>query len=192
MERQYICVSFEHSSSSRAKLTFYETKNGERSLFLYHCRSYAGRCGFTQKKTEGDGKTPIGIFTITSAFGTEKTEGLKIPYVVTNRHIWVDDPKSGYYNTMQSGTLEGDWKSCERLHIPAYKLALAVDYNRRPAIPYRGSAIFIHCMTEHPYTEGCIALQEKDMRCLISHIDICKKPVIVIDSIDNIKRKYGV
>lgn len=189
MDKQYVFVSFAHDCDSRAKLTFVEKKDKKYKVYLDNCNVYGGKCGFTDKKTEGDRKTPTGTYPIISGFGTEKIEEVKIPYIITSRHVWVDDPESEHYNTMQCGGGNGKWKSAEKLNIPAYKYALVIGYNIKPAVPYGGSAIFIHCMTDNSYTEGCIALKEKDMYCLISNIDINKNPIIIIDSIEKIKRK---
>ena len=190
MNQQYIVVSFEHDNDSRAKLSFCEKNNQEYKIYLNNCKAYSGKCGFTNKKTEGDRKTPVGNYPITSGFGMERIEGVKIPYVITSsRHVWVDDPESEYYNTMQLGRGNGKWKSAEKLNIPAYKYALVIGYNVKPAVPYCGSAIFIHCMTDNPYTEGCIAIKEKHMHCLISNIDIYKNPIIIIDSMEKMKKK---
>lgn len=191
MNQQYIYVSFEYDYDSRAKLTFCEKKNQTYRIYLNNCNAYGGKGGFTNRKTEGDGKTPIGTYHIISGFGTEQVEKAKIPYVITdNGQVWVDDPESKYYNTMQQGEGKGKWKSAEKLNIPAYKYALVIGYNTNSPVPYGGSAIFVHCMTDNPYTEGCIAIKEKDMHCLISNIDVNKKPIIIIDSIEKIKRKY--
>lgn len=55
---------------------------------------------------------------------------------------------------------------CEALwrddHV--YDLILTISHNDRPAVPGKGSAIFFHIAKENfPPTEGCVALEEKDL-----------------------------
>ena len=53
-----------------------------------------------QMKVEGDGKSPAGIFSLSTSFGTiEKNDKIKLPYTKLNE--WtecVDDVKSSHYN----------------------------------------------------------------------------------------------
>ena len=59
---------------------------------------------------------------------------------------------------------------------PQYNYALALDYNKK-CIYLKGSAIFLHCFGNHTYTEGCIAVSEKDMKKILrnttTHTKIC-------------------
>ena len=45
-----------------------------------------------------------------------------------------------------------------------YDIVVVLGYNDRPVIPYRGSAIFLHCAKpDYSPTAGCIALLQKDL-----------------------------
>lgn len=187
MNQQFIFVSYENKKESLAKLSFCEWEKGGWKYYVKDEAAFGGKYGFTKKKKEGDFKTPIGVFQIISGFGTAVTRGLKLPYTIIDRQVWVDDAASGYYNTMQPEDDEKKWKSAERLKIPAYKYALATDYNKK-GIPDKGSAIFIHCRTDKEYTKGCIALPEKTMLAIVEQVDIQKKPVIIIDKKSIIKK----
>ena len=39
-----------------------------------------------------------------------------------------------------------------------------------PIVPYKGSAIFLHCMTGE-YTAGCVAVPENDMLIILNLLD---------------------
>lgn len=84
---------------------------------------------------------------------------------------WCDDRTSPYYNQEVSLPFA---KSHEKLwredHL--YDLVIDTDYNRKPAIKGRGSAIFIHlARPNYTPTEGCIALKRRDLVRLIGMID---------------------
>ena len=51
-------------------------------------------------------------------------------------------------------------------------MILILDYNMKPIIKNKGSAIFIHiAKREYSKTEGCIAISKKDMRLLLKNIN---------------------
>ena len=58
-----------------------------------------GRNGMGKTK-EGDQKSPIGLFSLGTAFGNApKPEGTNYPYrLLTPQDFWVDDSRSKYYN----------------------------------------------------------------------------------------------
>ncbi len=88
-------------------------------------------------KTEGDGKSPAGIFALSTAFGTgEKSDKINLPYTKLEEFTeCVDDANSTHYNRivnrMQIGNF--DWKSSEKmLEIrPQYDLGVFVEHNYR-------------------------------------------------------------
>jgi L,D-peptidoglycan transpeptidase YkuD (ErfK/YbiS/YcfS/YnhG family) len=54
---------------------------------------------------------------------------------------------------------------------PLYDIVLETDWNARPAIRGRGSAIFIHIARPGlKPTEGCIALGRKDIMLFLSRL----------------------
>src|SRR3972149_1786263 len=70
-------------------------------------------------KKEGDGKSPAGVFALTSAFGFEEAgAGLRLPYVrLADMLECVDDPSSRHYNRLvdRSEIASPDWKSSEKM-----------------------------------------------------------------------------
>lgn len=136
----------------------------------------------SQNSCEGDYSTPKGVFGLGFAFGTQSMNGLKLEYrVINNNCYWVDDSTSDLYNQwIESSNIT--WKSAEHLsdyHV-AYKYAVVINYNMNPIKPYKGSAIFLHCMTG-AYTAGCVAIPENDMYTIMKLLDRQKLPVIIIE-----------
>ena len=69
----------------------------------------------------------------------------------------------------------------EKLHLKKniYDIILILDYNIRPTIKKKGSAIFLHiAKKKYSPTKGCIAVSKKDMRKLLKFIS--KKTIIEI------------
>jgi len=129
-----------------------------------------GRSGVTHNKREGDGATPAGCWRLLQAFARLDghrfgANGLTMT-PIRRQDGWCDDVRSPRYN--QPVTLpfkashEEMWRE-DRL----YDLVIDSDWNRRPAIKGRGSAIFIHLRrADGGPTAGCIALSLRDMRIL--------------------------
>lgn len=129
-----------------------------------------GRQGVTRAKREGDGATPAGCWRMVQAFF--RRDGLQfgtsaIPRRPIRHHDgWCDDVRSPRYNRAVplpcAASHEEMWR---KDHL--YDLVIETDWNRRPAIKGRGSAIFIHLRRpEGGPTAGCIALSPRDMRIL--------------------------
>lgn len=140
------------------------------------------------RKKEGDGKTPAGVFGIGLSFGTAQPEEVrfsKLPYLLTNDMIeCVDDPASRYYNKIVSRDIvpDVDWNSSEKLlrqdHL--YDWAIVIEYNTRNIIPGAGSCIFFHVWrNETAPTAGCTAMPKEAMEKLMGWLDPALSPVVV-------------
>lgn len=136
-------------------------------------------------KTEGDGKSPAGIFTLSSAFGTtERIDKIKLPYTkLTEYTECVDDVKSNNYNQivnrMQIGNF--DWKSSEKMAeiTPQYDLGVFVEHNFEKQ-KGAGSCIFLHIWTTaNSGTAGCTAMERKSMESVLARLDPNKNPVLI-------------
>lgn len=136
-------------------------------------------------KTEGDGKSPAGIFGLTSAFGTvEKSNKIKLPY--TRLEEWtecVDDVKSSHYNRIVNRMQVGifDWKSSEKmLEIrPQYDLGVFVAHNSERQAG-GGSCIFLHIWKNaETGTAGCTAMERANIETVLHWLDAKKNPVLI-------------
>lgn len=181
-------------SDEGAKLCFYEKVieddneegNGNWELVL-ETDALIGKNGLGKTK-EGDGKTPVGVFRFTDAFGILENPGTKMEYVqVSERHYWVDDSGSKYYNQFISiDEVENDWESAEHIceYGESYHYVLATSYNS-DCIPGAGSAVFLHCTSDGATTTaGCIAIPESYMKEIIRNVE--PECVLIIDTVDHI------
>lgn len=142
-----------------------------------------GRNGVDKKK-EGDGKSPTGIYSFGTAFGTvSRPTGIKMPYTVSTEHdYWIDDVNSLDYNKWVN--YEGDpkerWASFERLKITPYKYSLVINYNTYDIVPGKGSAIFMHIESSSSKgTAGCINISEINMLKILKWLDPSKDPILI-------------
>ncbi|MCC6305704.1 MAG: L,D-transpeptidase family protein [Rhodobacteraceae bacterium] len=127
-----------------------------------------GRGGIRADKREGDGATPAGCHRVTGALYRPDRRGPGgLPgraRAVLPRDLWSDDPADAAYNRLVRAPHH---HRHERLRRPdrLYDLVLLTDWNRAPAVPGRGSAIFLHRWRKprHP-TAGCIAFAPADLR----------------------------
>ena len=137
-------------------------------------------------KTEGDGKSPAGIFPLISAFGTsEKAEFIKFPYTKLQEFTeCVDDAKSIHYNKivnrMQVGNF--DWESSEKmLEIGTeYDLGVFVAHNSNPISNGGGSCIFLHIWKDaNEATQGCTAMARENIETVLRFLNPSKNPVLI-------------
>ncbi len=183
--QQIIVVTTNSLTSQRATLRTYERRDGRMHEVFAPMSAVVGYSGISANKREGDGKTPVGIFDLSTAFGTAPSPaGVRLPYQRTTKNdYWIDDPSSPDYN--QWKTYEGDptkkWKSFERLQIDLYKYAVVMEYNTDPIVPGKGSAIFLHTWrgATSP-TAGCVAIAEADLVKLLKWLDPKKMPIISV------------
>lgn len=139
--------------------------------------AYIGKNGITYNKKEGDGRTPIGKFSLGIILGMHTKEEFvnknTLEYNQINRNMyWVDDYKSVYYNQLVDiSKVQKDWDSAEHLidYPIQYEYLIEIKTNPRN-IPQKGSAIFLHC-TNNKATEGCIAVNVVTMKKILENIN---------------------
>lgn len=138
-------------------------------------------------KQEGDGRSPAGIFSLSSAFGyapREQAGEVKLPYVQAVATLeCVDDPQSAYYNRIvdRAGVENPDWKSSERMRRDddQYRWGVVVDHNAKGE-PGCGSCVFLH-IWEAPGkgTAGCAAMNPSSMEDVLRWLDAKNRPLLV-------------
>ena len=183
---QIMIVVPEEKDSYFATFYYYVKKNKKWEEFLVS-EAHIGKNGLGKEK-EGDGKTPIGVFKFNKYFGIADDPGTKLPYIKLNDSLyWDGDSDSKYYNQMVNIETYQDFDKAQSEHLIeedlAYQYAMNINYNEE-GIPKKGSAIFLHCYSNKPYTGGCVALPELNM------IEVIKKASqnarIIIDYKENI------
>ena len=141
-----------------------------------------GKAGIGNKKTEGDNITPIGIFRIVKIY-YRKDRIKKItsnfrPIEISKDMCWCDDPKSKKYNQLiKLPTKYNNERLFKKNNI--YDLIIVLNYNMKPVIKNKGSAIFIHVAKKnYKKTSGCIALKKVHLLKLVKEIKKNTKVVI--------------
>jgi L,D-peptidoglycan transpeptidase YkuD (ErfK/YbiS/YcfS/YnhG family) len=141
-----------------------------------------GKAGIGNKKAEGDNITPIGIFRIVKIY-YRKDRIKKItsnfrPIEISKDMCWCDDPKSKKYNQLiKLPTKYNNEKLFKKNNI--YDLIIVLNYNMKPVIKNKGSAIFIHVAKKnYKKTAGCIALKKIHLLKLVKEIKKNTKVVI--------------
>ena len=141
----------------------------------YRNKVYAatiGRTGITNKKTEGDGASPAGIYRLCKAF--YRADRVLPPITsldlakIKNTDGWCDAPDDRNYNNLVTLPYHASYEAFYRSD-PAYNIVVETDYNTDPVVPGAGSAIFVHLKKEDKSqnTEGCIAFSEPDLRDIL-------------------------
>ena len=140
--------------------------------FIFKCS--IGKNGRTKNKTEGDKKTPRGIFSIGNLFF--RSDRLNIPYtklktvVIKKLDGWCDDlnfPEK-YNKLIKINKKIKDEKLFRKDH--KYDLLIPIKYNFIKPKINKGSCIFLHLTNDYKPTAGCIAIKKKDFLVLIKLI----------------------
>ena len=137
-------------------------------------------------KKEGDGRSPAGIFSLSSAFGyaeKAKAGAVKLPYVRATATLeCVDDPQSAHYNRVidRASVKAPDWKSSEQMlrRDELYRWGVVVDHNAKGETG-RGSCIFLH-IWDGPGkgTAGCTAMNAAKIEEVLHWLDPQKRPLL--------------
>jgi L,D-peptidoglycan transpeptidase YkuD (ErfK/YbiS/YcfS/YnhG family) len=138
------------------------------------------------KKSEGDGRSPAGVFALRLATGyaSEPPPGTRLSYrQATETLRCVDDSRSAFYNRLvDEREVRKDWTSAEDMRRPddLYRLLVWVGHNDAPAAPEGGSCIFLHVRASAAsVTAGCTALDEAPMEGILRWLDPAAAPVLV-------------
>ena len=141
-------------------------KNKFLYFYNYKIKCSIGKRGLTSKKKEGDLKTPKGRFKFEFLlFRKDRIKKVysKLKKVKISKNMgWCDDSGSSSYNRLVKFPFK---KSAEKLFLKKrnYDLILVINFNRKPVIKNRGSAIFLHLIDKRfSPTKGCIAIKKKD------------------------------
>jgi len=146
-------------------------------------------------KLEGDGRSPAGMFPLTTSFGTVTKPAVELPYTRLDQYTeCVDDTRSSFYNQivnrMQVGNF--DWKSSENMLAVGrpYDLGVFVAYNSYPVEKGRGSCIFLHIWKDaNTGTAGCTAMDRRDLEQIMAWLSPGKDPYLIQMPIDAYKKR---
>ena len=138
-------------------------------------RCAVGKAGIRKKRKEGDNITPKGTYKIIRIYCRKdriRQVKSKIKICRINKKIgWCDDPRSKKYNQLiKLPNKFRHEKFYRKDHL--YDLIIVLNYNMRPVIKNKGSAIFIHLAKRNYYpTKGCIALSKNNLLMILNKIN---------------------
>ena len=140
--------------------------------FRFKC--CVGKNNFSKRKIEGDKKTPIGTFSLGNLYFRQdrsKKPQTKLKTFRINKNMgWCNDVNNKKYNKLIKTTKNINHEKLFRKDYK-YDFLIPIKYNYNKAVPYKGSAIFIHLTKNYQPTAGCIALSRKDFLILLKLID---------------------
>ncbi len=139
----------------------------------YKAKCAIGKRGIGIKRKEGDLITPKGKYKVKYIlYRKDRIRKIqsKIKRIAITRSMgWCDDPKSKDYNKLIKLPTNYKYEKLYRKEN-VYDLILVLNFNMRPIVKKKGSAIFIHIAKKnYKKTEGCVAINK------ISLLKIIKK-----------------
>jgi len=145
-------------------------------------RCALGKAGIGKKKIEGDNITPKGSFDIVKIYYRKdrvKKISSKFKLIkITKKMGWCDDPNNKSYNQLINLPTNYTYEKLYRKDN-VYDLLIVLNYNIKPTIKNKGSAIFIHVARQnYKKTAGCIALKKNHLKKLIKTIEKNTKVII--------------
>jgi L,D-peptidoglycan transpeptidase YkuD (ErfK/YbiS/YcfS/YnhG family) len=181
--KQLIFATNRDASSVLATIDALERRNGVWHLVFRPFTGSIGKMGFAaiDKKKEGDGKSPSGIFPLGIAFGYEPSVVTKMPYrQATDDDFWVDDVNSEDYNKWVKGKPNAASGEKMKRYDDQYKYGVVIEYNMHPVVKGKGSAIFLHVWKAGQPTVGCVSIPEEMILKILGWLHSAKKPLIIM------------
>jgi L,D-peptidoglycan transpeptidase YkuD (ErfK/YbiS/YcfS/YnhG family) len=192
--QQLITVEAARYRTTAATLRLWERRRGCWLAVDGPFEARVGRNGLAERRREGDGTTPAGVFTIgRTMYGNARNPGVRYRYRrLVCGDWWNEDPRSPTYNTLQHvrcgvrppfrTTTPGLWQERRAYHHFA-----VIEFNMRPIVPGRGSGIFLHAKTGNA-TNGCVSLDLPRLIGVLRWLDPAKKPRIAIGTSESLRR----
>lgn len=130
-----------------------------------------GRAGGRVLKREGDGATPLGRWKLERVLyrsDRDRRPRTRLPVdPIRNSDGWCDAPDDRNYNRPVRLPYPASCEALWRDDI-LYNIVIILNYNLRPRMRWRGSAIFAHlARPDMSATEGCIAMRAHELRFIL-------------------------
>jgi L,D-peptidoglycan transpeptidase YkuD (ErfK/YbiS/YcfS/YnhG family) len=188
--RQVVTVN--HTRGYHARVVFWSLRDG---TWQRRFQAADGRVGYGglvigHRRHQGTGTTPLGTYTLPSAFGTHlRADRWGLPYREIRRgDFWVEDNASAYYNRYRNQRQGGfRWRlpvtaenGSERLtdYPHQYEYSVVTGFNQRQ-VRHRGAGIFLH-VNGSGATAGCVSAPRWFLRRAMVHLDADQVPLIAI------------
>src|ERR1700761_8143042 len=158
-------VSVKSTGGSNATMDIYQQSGPGWQALRSNIPTHVGSAGMAPQAKSGVPATPMGVYTLDSAFGTAANPGTGLPYTqVGANHWWSGDDHSPTFNSMQvcqKAQCPFNTADSENLQIPQYKHAVVMGVNKNK-VPGGGAAFFFHTTDGKP-TEGCVAVDDAQL-----------------------------
>ena len=140
----------------------------------YKAKCSIGKRGIGYKKKEGDLITPKGRYRIKYILYRKdriKRIQTKIKKIIIKKNMgWCDDSNSKSYNKLIKLPSTFSYEKLYRKEN-VYDIILVLNYNMKPVIKHKGSAIFIHVSkSNYKKTEGCVALKKTHLLKILKEL----------------------
>ena len=189
--QQLVLVLNDNDTSNKAIVFALEKRNTKWKMKFKLIAASIGRNGFAlpEKKVEGDGKSPTGLFSLGQLFSYENKVNTNLSFIQTDEQDkWIDDTNHVDYNKYIKGNTTAT--SFEHLYLSNvyYKYCMVVEYNTHPVIKGKGSAIFFHVAdAQYSPTAGCVAIQETTMEEILLWMKPNLNKAILMGNNNNLK-----
>ncbi len=155
-----------------------KTADGWRARFGHReFRCVVGRSNLisAERKQEGDGATPVGRWRMLRVlYRPDRIQDVEtaLPLsAITANHGWCDAPDDPHYNRQITLPYDASHEKLWR-EDQLYDALVVLDHNNDPVVPGSGSAIFLHiARDDYEPTEGCVALKQDDLLCVLRNAD---------------------
>lgn len=177
--RQVLVVDADAVDATTATLSVWRVGDGVEPLLEYGpVPARVGEDGVGEAAA-GVARTPLGTFTLGSAFGLAANPGTALPYFVVDGLDWWDGGEdSPTYNLHVRGQEAPE--GSEHLADFTGQYDYAVDMGVNPGrVPGGGSAFFLHVTDGQP-TGGCVAVSREAMVDVLRLLDPAASPVVTV------------
>lgn len=179
---------------STAELALLEWQEDGSWKTLFSTDGFIGENGLAEEKEDSDGCTPAGSFQMLYCLSVEELDTPMDNILVSGVDVWVCDPQSIYYNTLQPDFAWADWAPELAEDIYARFTSgdsvscILFDYNGDGIHPNTstagaGSGIFLDGVGSEDRlrpSKGDIRISGEDMLTLLSYLDSALNPTIII------------
>ena len=141
--------------------------------FFFKCA--IGKNGLSNKKIEGDKKTPIGLFSLGNLYYRKDRNAkplTKLRCIPIKKNMgWCNDKSNKkLYNKLIKIKRNVSYEKLYRRDFK-YDFMIPINYNMKKTSLGKGSAIFLHLTKNFKSTLGCVALNRKDFLILLKLIN---------------------
>lgn len=179
--QQLITVSASSPRATKAWVQRWVLRAGKWVPASTRVKADIGAGGVTRRPVEGRAATPLGVFTLTDAFGAGDNSGDRITRLDYRRSrygdSWGSDPRKPTYNRLWN--CRCDAGELYRLRSSYFRYGIVIDYNRDPIVRGAGSGFFVHVADGRP-TGGCVAMRAGELAATLKWLDPAAHPRIEI------------